>query len=54
MATTIRSCRSPIPPFFSAELLKNSTLKVYEQFPNGMCTTHADVINPALLRFIRS
>jgi non-heme chloroperoxidase len=38
----------------SAELLKNSTLKVYEQFPNGMCTTHADVINPALLRFIRS
>ena len=27
----------------SAKLLKNGTLKVYEKFPHGMCTTHADV-----------
>jgi fermentation-respiration switch protein FrsA (DUF1100 family) len=30
----------------SAKLLKNGTLKVYEKLPHGMCTTHADVINP--------
>jgi hypothetical protein len=28
-------------------------LKVYENFPHGMCTTHADVVNPALLAFIK-
>jgi non-heme chloroperoxidase len=38
----------------SSKLLKNATLKVYEKFPHGMCTTHADVVNPALLAFIRS
>jgi non-heme chloroperoxidase len=38
----------------SAKLLKNATLKVYKGFPHGMCTTHADVINPDLLQFIRS
>jgi non-heme chloroperoxidase len=38
----------------SAKLLKNSTLKIYEKLPHGMCTTHADVINPALLEFIKS
>ncbi len=37
----------------SAKLLKRPTLKVYEKFPHGMCTTHADVINAALLAFIR-
>jgi non-heme chloroperoxidase len=37
----------------SAKLLKNNALKVYEKFPHGMCTTHADVINPDLLAFIR-
>jgi non-heme chloroperoxidase len=36
----------------SAKLLKNGTLKVYEKFPHGMCTTHADTINPDLLAFI--
>ena len=36
----------------SAKLLKNATLKVYEKFPHGMCTTHADVVNPELLAFI--
>ena len=38
----------------SAKLLKKSSLKVYEKFPHGMCTTHADVINPDLLAFIKS
>lgn len=37
-----------------AELLKNATLKVYKGFPHGMLTTHADVINPDLLAFVRS
>ncbi|BAV45404.1 alpha/beta hydrolase fold protein [Mesorhizobium loti] len=38
----------------SAKLLKSGTLKVYENFPHGMCTTHADTVNPDLLAFIRS
>jgi non-heme chloroperoxidase len=36
----------------SAELLKNSTLKIYEKFPHGMCTTHAHVVNPDLHAFV--
>jgi non-heme chloroperoxidase len=36
----------------SAKLLSNSTLRIYEGFPHGMCTTHADVVNPDLLAFI--
>jgi len=36
------------------KLLKNGTLKVYPGFPHGMATTHADVINPDILAFIRS
>jgi non-heme chloroperoxidase len=36
----------------SAKLLKNSCLKVYEGFPHGMSSTHADVINADLLAFI--
>ncbi|WP_413989007.1 alpha/beta fold hydrolase [Labrys okinawensis] len=38
----------------SAKLLKNSTLKIYPGFPHGMLTTHADVVNPDLLAFIKS
>jgi non-heme chloroperoxidase len=38
----------------SAELLKNATLKVHQGLPHGMCTTHADIINPDLLAFVRS
>jgi non-heme chloroperoxidase len=38
----------------SVKLLKNGTLKVYEGYPHGMLTIHADVINPDLLAFIRS
>ncbi|WP_342249631.1 alpha/beta fold hydrolase [Sphingomonas sp. OTU376] len=37
----------------SAKLLKNATLKTYKGFPHGMATTHADVINPDLLAFIK-
>ena len=38
----------------SAKLLKNGSLKVYEQLAHGMCTTHADLINRDLLAFITS
>lgn len=37
----------------SVKLLQNGTLKVYEKFPHGMCTTHAATINPDLLAFIK-
>ena len=37
-----------------AKLLKNSTLKIYPGYPHGMLTTHADVINPDLLAFIKA
>jgi non-heme chloroperoxidase len=37
----------------SVKLLKNGVLKVYEKLPHGMCTTHADVINPDLLAFVK-
>ena len=36
------------------EMLANSTLKIYEGYPHGMLTTHADVINPDMLAFIQS
>jgi len=36
-----------------AELIKNSTLKIYPGYPHGMLTIHADVINPDLLAFIQ-
>jgi non-heme chloroperoxidase len=38
----------------SAKLLKKSTLKIYPKFPHGMCTTHAEVINAEILKFVRS
>jgi pimeloyl-ACP methyl ester carboxylesterase len=37
-----------------AEILPNATLKLYEGYPHGMLTVHADVINADLLAFIRS
>lgn len=36
----------------SVKLLQNGTLKVYEGYPHGMCTTHADVLNPDILAFL--
>ncbi len=37
----------------SAKLLKNGTLKTYKDYPHGMITTHADVINAELLEFFK-
>jgi non-heme chloroperoxidase len=37
----------------SAELLPDGILKTYKDFPHGMPTTHADVINADLLAFLR-
>ncbi len=36
----------------SVKLIKNAQLKVIPGAPHGMCTTHKDVINEALLEFI--
>lgn len=38
----------------SVKLLKKGTLKTYQGFPHGMCTTHPEVINPDLLDFIEA
>ena len=38
----------------SVKLLRQGTLKVYKGLPHGMCTTHAEVVNPDILAFIRS
>jgi non-heme chloroperoxidase len=38
----------------SAKLLKKGTLKVYDGFPHGMATTHADIINADLLSFFKA
>jgi non-heme chloroperoxidase len=38
----------------SAKLLKHGTLKTYKDYPHGMPTTHADVINADLLAFFKS
>ena len=38
----------------SAKLVKNATLKTYQGFPHGMCTTEAETINADLLAFIKS
>lgn len=37
----------------SVELLKNGILKTYRDFPHGMPTTHADVVNADLLAFLK-
>ena len=36
-----------------AEILPNATLKIYEGYPHGMLTTHAEVLNPDLLAFVQ-
>jgi len=36
------------------KLVRKGTLKTYAGFPHGMCTTHAEVINPDLLAWIES
>jgi non-heme chloroperoxidase len=37
----------------SAKLLKRGVLKTYKDYPHGMITTHADVINADLFPFIK-
>jgi non-heme chloroperoxidase len=37
----------------SIKLLRNGTLKVYEKFPHGMCTTQADMINADIFDFLK-
>jgi len=37
----------------AAKLLKKVTLKVYDDLPHGMPTTHADIINADLLAFFK-
>jgi non-heme chloroperoxidase len=36
----------------SAELVSESTLKIYEGLPHGLCTTHHETVNQDLLDFI--
>lgn len=38
----------------SIKLLRHGALKVYKGYPHGMLTTHADVLNPDLLAFIKA
>ena len=38
----------------SAEIVRNSTLKVYKGLSHGMCTVNADTINPDLLAFFKA
>src|SRR5262245_29441053 len=38
----------------SAKLVEQATLKVYQDLPHGMCTTHPEIINPDLLDFFKS
>jgi non-heme chloroperoxidase len=47
-------CPFPTTGARSVKLLKYGTLKSYPGLPHGMPTTHADIINPDLLEFIRS
>ena len=43
-----------VSALLSSTLLRRGTLKAHQGFPHGMCTTHADVVNPELLAFIKS
>src|SRR5688500_16869358 len=38
----------------SAKLLKRGVLKIYDNLPHGMCTTHAGVVNPDILAFVQA
>jgi hypothetical protein len=43
-------CALPVAALGKAA--EEGKLKVYEKFPHGICTTHADVVNLELLAFI--
>jgi non-heme chloroperoxidase len=38
----------------TAKLLKNATFKSYKDFPHGMITTHAEIVNAELLAFFQA
>jgi non-heme chloroperoxidase len=38
----------------SVKLVKSGTLRIIQGAPHGLCTTHADAVNEALLAFIQS
>jgi len=38
----------------SAELLPKATSKIYPGLSHGLCTTHAELVNPELLKFIKA
>jgi non-heme chloroperoxidase len=38
----------------SSKLVSGAELKVYQGYPHGLMTVHADIINPDMLAFIRS
>jgi len=40
--------------YLSSKIVKNATLKVISGAPHGMCTTHADQVNAALLEFLKA
>jgi non-heme chloroperoxidase len=44
----------PDSGMLTAKVIKNAILKVYPGFPHGMPISHAEVINPDLLEFIKS
>lgn len=37
----------------TAKLLRNSTFLSYKDLPHGLCQTHPEIVNPAMLAFIR-
>jgi non-heme chloroperoxidase len=41
-----------ITALVSSKIVKGATLKVYPGLPHGMCSTHKDLINADLLKFI--
>ncbi|OKH68973.1 hypothetical protein EB74_32105 [Mycobacterium sp. SWH-M5] len=53
-ATVLGPDNVPIAGPKSAALLKNGTLKAYEDFPHGMPTTHADTVNSDVPAFLKS
>ena len=38
----------------TVELLKNGTLKTYQDLPHGLCQTHPQIVNPEILAFVRA
>ncbi len=55
----IHGSNDQIVPFEStgklaAEMIKNATLKVYDNAPHGFALTHQDQLNEDLLAFVKS